>query len=68
MVKQTVLGITLGEYVIGLVGVLLAHAVRTGNIVTIVTSSVGWVGVLDHRRRHPEDQRLEPVLLRASAW
>ena len=28
VVKQTVLGITLGEYVIGLVGVLLAHAIE----------------------------------------
>ncbi|ETK30604.1 purine-cytosine permease family protein [Microbispora sp. ATCC PTA-5024] len=46
VVKQTLLGITLGEYVIGLIGVLLAHAVKSANIITIVTSSVGWVGVL----------------------
>jgi cytosine permease len=46
VVKQTVLGITIGEYVIGLAGVLLAHAVRSSDIITIVTSSVGWVGVL----------------------
>lgn len=46
VVKQTVLGITLGEYVIGLVGVLLAHAIRSDNIILIVTSTVGWVGVL----------------------
>ncbi|GAA5085749.1 cytosine permease [Thermocatellispora tengchongensis] len=46
VVKQTVLGITLGEYVIGLVGVLLAHAVQSADIITIVTSTVGWVGVL----------------------
>ncbi|MER7249413.1 cytosine permease [Kribbella sp. NPDC000426] len=46
VVKQTVLGITLGEYVIGLVGVLLAHAVGSANVITIVTSSVGWVGTL----------------------
>ncbi|MBL1101489.1 purine-cytosine permease family protein [Streptomyces coffeae] len=46
VVKQTVVGITLGEYAIGLAGVLLAHAVGTGDIIAIVTSSVGWVGVL----------------------
>jgi cytosine permease len=46
VVKQTVLGVTLGEYVIGLAGVLLAHAVRSADIITIVTSSVGWVGTL----------------------
>lgn len=46
VVKQTVLGVTLGEYVIGLAGVLLAHAVGTADIITIVTSSVGWVGTL----------------------
>ncbi|WP_158891126.1 purine-cytosine permease family protein [Amycolatopsis anabasis] len=46
VVKQTLLGITLGEYVIGLAGVLLAHAVRSADITTIVTSSVGWVGIL----------------------
>lgn len=46
VVKQTVLGITLGEYAIGLTGVLLAHAARSADVITIVTSSVGWVGVL----------------------
>ena len=46
VVKQTVLGITLGEYVIGLTGVLLAHAARSADVITIVTSSVGWVGIL----------------------
>jgi cytosine permease len=46
VVKQTVVGITLGEMVIGLSGVLLAHAIRSGDIIQIVTSSVGWVGVL----------------------
>ncbi|TCO55120.1 purine-cytosine permease family protein [Actinocrispum wychmicini] len=46
VVKQTLLGITLGEYAIGLAGVLLAHAVRSPDITTIVTSSVGWVGIL----------------------
>jgi len=46
VVKQTVLGITLGEYAIGLTGVLLAHAARSADVITIVTSSVGWVGIL----------------------
>ncbi len=46
VVKQTVVGFTLGEYVIGMSGVLLAHAVRSDSIITIVTSSVGWVGTL----------------------
>jgi cytosine permease len=46
VVKQTLLGITLGEYVIGLAGVLLAHAVRSAEVTTIVTSSIGWVGIL----------------------
>lgn len=46
VVKQTVAGVTLGEFVIGLAGVLLAHAAGTGNIVAIVTSSVGLIGLL----------------------
>jgi cytosine permease len=46
VVKQTLVGITLGEYVIGLSGVLLAHAARTDDVTAIVTSSVGWVGIL----------------------
>ncbi|MEJ7647754.1 MAG: cytosine permease [Nakamurella sp.] len=46
VVKQTVVGFTIGEYLIGMSGVLLAHAVQSDNIITIVTSSVGWVGTL----------------------
>jgi len=46
VVKQTVVGVTLGEFVIGLSGVLLAHAAQSGNIVAIVTSSVGLVGLI----------------------
>lgn len=46
VVKQTLLGVTLGEYVIGLSGVLLAQALKTSDIAGIVISSVGWVGVL----------------------
>lgn len=46
VVKQTVVGVTLGEFVIGMAGVLLAHAAGTDNVVEIVTSSVGFVGLL----------------------
>lgn len=46
VIKQTVLGVSLGEFVIGLSGVLLAHAAATGDIVAIVTSSIGFVGLL----------------------
>jgi cytosine permease len=46
VIKQTVIGITLGEYVIGLIGVLLAHAVRTGDVVAIVTSTSGTAGTV----------------------
>lgn len=46
VVKQTLVGITLGEYVIGMSGVLLALAIRSDDIITIVTSSVGWIGTL----------------------
>lgn len=46
VVKQTLVGVTLGEFVIGLAGVLLAHAAATGDIIAIVTSSIGFVGLL----------------------
>ncbi|GDY28489.1 purine-cytosine permease family protein [Gandjariella thermophila] len=46
VVRQTVVGITLGEWLVGSAGVLLAHAVRTSNIISIVTSSTGWLGAL----------------------
>ncbi|MFE3450064.1 purine-cytosine permease family protein [Nonomuraea sp. NPDC059194] len=46
VIKQTVIGVTLGEYVIGLAGVLLAHAVGSSDIIAIVVSSVGLVGTL----------------------
>ena len=46
VVKQTVVGVTLGEVVIGMAGVLLSHAALSGDIVAIVTSSVGFVGLL----------------------
>jgi cytosine permease len=46
VVKQTVLGVTLGEYAIGLAGVLLAHAVKSADVTQVIMSSVGWVGIL----------------------
>jgi cytosine permease len=46
VVKQTVVGITLGEYVIGLIGVLLAHAVRSSDVITIVMSTSGVIGTI----------------------
>ncbi|WP_437784313.1 purine-cytosine permease family protein [Sorangium sp. So ce1097] len=44
VVKQTLVGVTLGEYTIGLAGVLLAHAVRSADVVHIVTTEVGIAG------------------------
>lgn len=46
VVKQTLISVTLGEYLIGLIGVLLAHAAATSDIVGIVTSSSGVLGTL----------------------
>lgn len=46
VIKQTVVGITLGEYVIGLIGVLLAHAVKSDNVITIVMSTSGVIGTV----------------------
>jgi cytosine permease len=46
VVKQTVLGFTFGEYTIGMIGVLLAHAVRTENVIGIVTTTSGVIGVI----------------------
>ncbi|WP_283138952.1 purine-cytosine permease family protein [Rhizohabitans arisaemae] len=46
VVKQTLVGITLGEYVIALIGVLLAHALRTGDVTQIVSTTSGAIGTL----------------------
>ncbi|MFD7668600.1 purine-cytosine permease family protein [Streptomyces sp. NPDC059788] len=46
VVKQTLLGVTLGEYVIGLTAVMLGHAARTADIVGIITTSSGLLGTL----------------------
>ncbi|GGU26698.1 purine-cytosine permease family protein [Lentzea flava] len=46
VVKQTVLGITLGEWVISLAGVVLAHGLSTTDIMGLIGSSSGWIGAL----------------------
>jgi len=46
VIKQTVVGITLGEYTVGLIGVLLAHALMTQDIIEIVTSTSGFIGTI----------------------
>jgi cytosine permease len=46
VVKQTVVGITLGQYVVGLAGVLLGLALRTDDVIGIVTSTSGVIGTL----------------------
>jgi cytosine permease len=46
VVLNTVLGITLGEYTIGLIGVLLAHFAKTADVIGIVTTTSGTIGVL----------------------
>lgn len=46
VVKQTLISVTLGEYLIGLTAVLLAHAARTSDIVGIITTSSGLLGTL----------------------
>jgi cytosine permease len=46
VIKQTVVGITLGEYTIGLIGVLLAHALKSQDVIEIVTTTSGFLGTL----------------------
>ncbi|UVS80013.1 Cytosine permease [Actinokineospora sp. UTMC 2448] len=46
VVKQTLISVTLGQYLIGLVGVLLAHAARSADVVGMITSSSGVLGTL----------------------
>lgn len=46
VVKQTLLGVTLGEFTVALAGVLLAHALKTNDVIAIVTSSSGVVGTI----------------------
>ncbi|MET9629456.1 cytosine permease [Lentzea sp. NPDC006480] len=46
VVKQTILGITLGEWVISLAGVVIAHGLGTTDIMGVIGSSSGWIGAL----------------------
>lgn len=46
VVKQTVVSITLGQYVLGLVGVVLAYAIRSADVVTIFAATSGTVGII----------------------
>lgn len=46
VVKQTVVSITLGQYVLGLVGVLLAYAIKSADVVTIFAATSGTVGII----------------------
>jgi cytosine permease len=46
VVKQTVVSITLGQYVLGLIGVVLAYSIRSADVVTIFAATSGVVGVI----------------------
>ncbi len=46
VIKQTIIGMTLGEYTVGLIGVLLAHAVKSSDVIAIVTSTSGALGTI----------------------
>ncbi|UVS79567.1 cytosine permease [Actinokineospora sp. UTMC 2448] len=46
VVKQTLVGVTLGEYVVGLIGVLLAQAAKTSDVVMIITGTSGVIGTV----------------------
>lgn len=46
VIKQTILGITLGEYLIGLIGVVLAHVIQSSDIISIVMGTSGFLGTI----------------------
>jgi cytosine permease len=46
VVKQTAVGVTIGEYVICLTGVLVARAAKTAHVVAIVTGASGVAGAI----------------------
>ncbi|OCC05597.1 allantoin permease [Labrys sp. WJW] len=46
VVKQTVISITFGEYLIGLIAVLLAHAVRSADVVAIIVTTTNAIGTI----------------------
>ena len=46
VVKQTVLGVAAGEWVIGLAGVVLAHGLGTTDVMGLISGTGGWIGAL----------------------
>ncbi len=46
VIGQSVIGITLGEYPVALIGVLMAHIAHTNNITAILLTSSGAIGML----------------------
>lgn len=46
VVRQTVVSITFGEYLVGLIGVLLAHAVGSADVVKIIVTTTSFVGII----------------------
>lgn len=51
VVKQTLVGVTLGEYFVGIIGVLLAHSggltgQSAGEVVGVIQGTVGTIGVI----------------------
>lgn len=46
VVKQSIVSITLGQYVMGLIGVLLAYAIKGEDAVSILVTTAGTVGVI----------------------
>jgi cytosine permease len=46
VVKQSIVSITLGQYVMGLIGVVLAYAIKGEDAVSILVTTAGVVGVI----------------------
>ncbi|RHW42816.1 cytosine permease [Neobacillus notoginsengisoli] len=46
VVKQTVIGITIGEYLIGMIGVILAHVAKSSDVISIVMGTSGIIGTI----------------------
>lgn len=46
VVSASLIGLVLGKYVVGCTSVLLAHAVGSADVSTILISSSGWIGML----------------------
>lgn len=46
VVKQTVIGITAGEWIVSMAGVILAHGLATTDVMGVIGRSGGWIAVL----------------------